>query len=96
MSPWYKKISDDEKFPQSLQESAQQIIISFAKWYGQLFCVYIFFSENATNECCLLISVKDTDWVQFFTIQLVEDFASHFRLFREAQHKLCENKKKGM
>ncbi|GAB6032695.1 sorting nexin 13 [Chamberlinius hualienensis] len=66
---WYRKITDDEKFPLSLQESAQQIVVSLAN------------------------RVKEIDWVSFCTIQLVDDFASHFRLFRQALHQLNKKKK---
>ncbi|XP_077554623.1 sorting nexin-13-like [Haemaphysalis longicornis] len=35
---------------------------------------------------------KGVDWVQYLTIQLVDDFASHLRLFRQAQTRLKHKK----
>lgn len=37
--------------------------------------------------------MKEADWVHFLTIQLVEDVATHLRLFRQAQQKLHEIKR---
>uniref|UniRef100_A0A224Z721 Sorting nexin 13 n=1 Tax=Rhipicephalus zambeziensis TaxID=60191 RepID=A0A224Z721_9ACAR len=40
----------------------------------------------------LSMRAKGVDWVQYLTIQLVDDFASHLRLFRQAQSRLKHKK----
>ncbi|GIY85125.1 sorting nexin-13 [Caerostris darwini] len=37
---------------------------------------------------------KDVEWVHFLTTKLVDDFASHLRLFRQAQSKLKSSQKR--
>ncbi|GFR13638.1 sorting nexin-13 [Trichonephila clavata] len=37
---------------------------------------------------------KEVEWVHFLTTKLVDDFASHLRLFRQAQSKLKDSQKK--
>ncbi|GFT46698.1 sorting nexin-13 [Nephila pilipes] len=39
---------------------------------------------------------KEVEWVHFLTTKLVDDFASHLRLFRQAQSKLKDSQKKGI
>ena len=40
---------------------------------------------------------KEVDWEKFFTKKLVDDFASHLRLFRTAQEKIRKwEQKEGM
>ncbi|KAG8194863.1 hypothetical protein JTE90_017295 [Oedothorax gibbosus] len=37
---------------------------------------------------------KEVEWVQYLTTRLVDDFASHLRLFRQAQSKLKDSQKR--
>ena len=39
---------------------------------------------------------KDVDLVPYITTRLVDDFASHIRLYRRALNKLMEHRKDGM
>ncbi|RCN34094.1 hypothetical protein ANCCAN_20071, partial [Ancylostoma caninum] len=60
---WYKKMSDDELFKESLKRTARRSI-------------------GSLSQC-----MRQVDWVPFFTRHVVDDFASHLRLYRMASEK---------
>lgn len=60
---WYKNLSNDDVFEQSLKRTSRRSIASLTQ--------------------CL----RRVDWVPLITRDVVDDFASHLRLFRKAQEK---------
>ncbi|ETN72258.1 PXA domain protein, partial [Necator americanus] len=60
---WYKKITNDELFRESLKRTARRSI-------------------GSLSQC-----MRQVDWVPFFTRHVVDDFASHLRLYRMASEK---------
>ncbi|EGT42052.1 hypothetical protein CAEBREN_07883 [Caenorhabditis brenneri] len=60
---WYKNLSNDKVFEQSLKRTSRRSIASLTQ--------------------CL----RQVDWVPLITRDVVDDFASHLRLFRKAQER---------
>ncbi|XP_071803237.1 sorting nexin-13-like isoform X2 [Asterias amurensis] len=61
-------------------------------WYHQLSDQEQFLYEiRQTMQSCIInfaTKSKEVDWVHFFTRKMVDDFATHVRMFRKAQDKL--------
>ncbi|KAK6051596.1 hypothetical protein COOONC_10899 [Cooperia oncophora] len=68
---WYKKLTDDELFKESLRRTARRSVASL-------------------SQC-----MRQVDWVPFVTRHVVDDFASHLRLYRMASDKFKFIGKKG-
>uniref|UniRef100_A0AC34Q640 Sorting nexin 13 n=1 Tax=Panagrolaimus sp. JU765 TaxID=591449 RepID=A0AC34Q640_9BILA len=71
VDPWYKNISTDELFQESILRTLRRSIAGF-------------------SQC-----VRKVDWVPLLTRHVVDDVASHFRLFRKANDRLALQKAKG-
>ena len=63
MDTWYKKLSTDELFPESLKRTTRRSVAALSQ------------------------SMKQVDWLPFVTRHVVDDFASHLRLYRMASEK---------
>ncbi|OQR76512.1 sorting nexin-13-like [Tropilaelaps mercedesae] len=61
-------------------------------WYSRLSADESFLAhiKDLFHEVVVNLSnkAKDVDWVNYLTVNLVDDFASHLRLFRQAQAKV--------
>uniref|UniRef100_A0A914C035 Sorting nexin-13 n=1 Tax=Acrobeloides nanus TaxID=290746 RepID=A0A914C035_9BILA len=68
---WYKNLTDDHLFQESLKRTSRRTIAGF-------------------SQC-----VQKVDWVPLLTRDIVDDFASHFRLYRLAMEKLEEKNQAG-
>lgn len=85
----YDKISDDQEFPYELKSTAHKIIIALANRYESS---PNFFSSSfqfgSEHQRLVFCRVKEVDWIPYFTTQLVDDLATHLRLFKQARAKL--------
>lgn len=44
--------------------------------------------------CVCVLRSKEVDWQPYFTTRLVDDFATHLRVFRKAQDRLADREDK--
>lgn len=93
MEPWYSVITDDEEFIYSVRDTAQKIAINIANRYvkriqfdASFFTLVSFLS--------FLIRVKGVDWIPYLTTRLVDDAASHVRLYRQARARIKQLRSK--
>lgn len=90
---WYKKMTDDELFKESLKRTARRSIGSLSQWL--VFCYFYISFFKLICQQCVSSSMRQVDWVPFFTRHVVDDFASHLRLYRMASEKFKFMGKKG-
>lgn len=55
-----------------------------------LFCI----SSTFVCLCVCVSRSKEVDWQPYFTTRLVDDFATHLRVFRKAQDRLADREDK--
>lgn len=58
-----------------------------------IFCVLVLFLHYLCTYAHVLRS-KEVDWQPYFTTRLVDDFATHLRVFRKAQDRLADREDK--
>jgi len=57
--------------------------------------IFICRSVCQVNNVCWLFRAKDIDLIPYLTTRLVDDFASHIRLYRRSLAKVIEHRKDG-
>ncbi|XP_049843380.1 sorting nexin-13-like isoform X2 [Schistocerca gregaria] len=76
LQPWYNRLSADDEFPREVRRTAQRLAVNFA---GS--------SPPRPEMTASLDRVKEVDWIPYLTTRLVDDAASHLRLFRQVRAK---------
>lgn len=82
-------------FPQGTKQTRKQPISLPDIWGFRTnnVCFYIHSSCQLMVCVCVLRS-KEVDWQPYFTTRLVDDFATHLRVFRKAQDRLVDREDK--
>lgn len=92
-------MTGSELIDSSLQEILGFIIRDYVNPWYSLVSVDEEFSENAVKKTAQSLAinisnrVKEVDWIPFLTTRLVDDAASHLRLFKQARIKLVQDDK---
>lgn len=63
----------------------------------ECFLFVLFFLFKVILIICVRVCVlrsKEVDWQPYFTTRLVDDFATHLRVFRKAQDRLADREDK--
>lgn len=90
---WYYTLSEDESFLLEIRQTLQNALVQFCTRYDAP-------SPSFVSFCfCLLDALsckrsKEVDWQPYFTTRLVDDFATHLRVFRKAQDRLADREDK--
>lgn len=82
---------------EQLQEILQYTFRDYVQtWYGEISDDTGFLNDlrEAAQNVIIAFSnrAKEVDWVPYLTTKLVDDFASHLRLFRQAQYRVQQMK----
>lgn len=56
--------------------------------------LYLFFQCSSLFLCVYVPRSKEVDWQPYFTTRMVDDFATHLRVFRKAQDRLADREDK--
>lgn len=85
VEPWYGILSMDETFKESLRCSSNQAASVFSQW-----CPHFTPSSKRLDFNWLACSLSNVNWEQLLTQDLVDDFASHIRLYRKARERILK------
>lgn len=95
---WYYTLSEDESFLLEIRQTLQNALVQFSTRYKTAnacrhnieYCgVYVL-----CRVCDCVKRSKEVDWQPYFTTRLVDDFATHLRVFRKAQDRLADREDK--
>ena len=85
--PWHFKVTHDRAFPTHLKDSINHLINNMS-FKVLIFKQFFMRSKNERKKMSFLdafLQVQDIDWMPFLTTRLVDDVASHVRLFKKAR-----------
>lgn len=92
---WYYTLSEDESFLLEIRQTLQNALVQFCTRYDTRARVYALLNSFLILFCNLSGKrSKEVDWQPYFTTRLVDDFATHLRVFRKAQDRLADREDK--
>lgn len=89
-------MSSHPQFPHQVRATAQEVIVKFAnRYYQSSFqsCSKLYATDDFVSIVFFFyifshFRVKEVDWIQYLTTKLVDDAASHLRLYRQARSRI--------
>uniref|UniRef100_UPI00358F8E18 sorting nexin-13-like n=1 Tax=Myxine glutinosa TaxID=7769 RepID=UPI00358F8E18 len=92
---WDRRLTGSSSIDDPLQQVLQFALRDYVQcWYYELSDEESFLTEIRQIAQRALVTLsnrcKDVDWQPYLTTRLVDDFASHLRVYRKALHKLEE------
>lgn len=93
---WYYTLSEDESFLLEIRQTLQNALVQFCTRYGTRARPLCSVPNSFLILFCNLWGErsKEVDWQPYFTTRLVDDFATHLRVFRKAQDRLADREDK--
>lgn len=94
---WYYTLSEDESFLLEIRQTLQNALVQFSTrctTAGRPASPAVGIQDFIFLILFFLRRSKEVDWQPYFTTRLVDDFATHLRVFRKAQDRLADREDK--